>query len=57
MPSIREILVPGGKYYNPAIFPSTRKPGEYFHYSNLGFGIAGTIIERITGQRFDLYMQ
>lgn len=49
-------MLPGGKYYNSSLYPN-RKPGEYFDYSNLGFVIAGTIIEKITGQRFDLYMK
>ncbi len=32
-------------------------PGRYFTYCNLNFGVVGTIIEAITRQRFDLYMQ
>jgi CubicO group peptidase (beta-lactamase class C family) len=32
-------------------------PGRYFTYCNLNFGIVGTLIEAITHQRFDLYMQ
>lgn len=50
-------MVPGGKFYNHSLYLSDRKPGSYFHYSNLGFVIAGTIIEKISGQRFDLYMK
>ena len=34
-----------------------RSPGNWMHYSNLGFGVVGTIIERISGQRFDVYMK
>jgi CubicO group peptidase (beta-lactamase class C family) len=34
-----------------------RSPGHYFTYCNLNFGIVGTVIEAITQQRFDLYMQ
>lgn len=32
-------------------------PGRYFTYCNLNFGVVGTLIEAITGQRFDRYMQ
>ena len=31
-------------------------PGVYYTYCNLGFGIIGTIMERITGERFDRLM-
>ena len=30
---------------------------NYFCYCNLNYGILGTIIERVTGERFDLYQQ
>lgn len=36
---------------------SDRSPGHYFTYCNLNFGVVGTVIEAITRQRFDLYMQ
>jgi len=32
-------------------------PGRYYSYCNLGFGIMGTIIERISGIRFDIFMR
>ena len=31
-------------------------PGAYYTYCNLGFGIVGTIMERVTGERFDRLM-
>lgn len=33
------------------------RPGRYFCYSNLNFGILATAIERVSGERFDLYMR
>ncbi len=36
--------------------PSTR-PGSHFAYSNLNFGVVGTIMEAVSGQRFDRLMQ
>lgn len=32
-------------------------PGEYFHYCNLNYGLLGTVIERVTGERFDIYQR
>lgn len=31
-------------------------PGQYFSYSNLNYILLGTMIEKVTGQRFDTYM-
>ena len=31
-------------------------PGAYYSYCNLGFGLVGTIMERVTGERFDRLM-
>lgn len=41
----------------PAQFFSIKSPGKFFSYCNLNFGILGMIIERVTGERFDLYQQ
>ena len=32
-------------------------PGEIFHYSDIGFIILGTMVEKITGQPLDVYVQ
>jgi D-alanyl-D-alanine carboxypeptidase len=32
------------------------RPGQFFTYSNLGFGLVGTMIEQITGERFDRWI-
>ena len=39
------------------IFSATRPPGKYFTYCNLNFCVLGTIIERVSGERFDYYQQ
>ena len=31
-------------------------PGERFSYSNTGYGILGLVIERVTGQRYEAYL-
>lgn len=33
-----------------------RAPGRFFTYCNLGYGVLGTLIERVSGARFDEYM-
>ena len=33
------------------------KPGYYFAYSNLNFGLLAEIIERVSNQRFDIFMK
>lgn len=57
VPHLKELFVPGGRYYNSSIFQPGRIPGEHFHYSNLGYVIVGTIIEILSQKRFDIYMQ
>jgi CubicO group peptidase (beta-lactamase class C family) len=47
----------GGKFYNDCLFSSTYQPGDYFHYVNLNFGLAGTIVEIISQKRFDEYQR
>ena len=33
------------------------KPGEKYQYSNLGYGIAGYIIERVSGMKYEKFMK
>ena len=44
-----------------AITPASRvvrwKPGTRFSYSNPGYGVAGYIIEKVTGQRYEQYLK
>lgn len=56
IPSIAEVLLPGGDYYTANMW-RTEAPGTHFAYSNINYGLIGTLIEAISGQRFDVYMQ
>ncbi|WP_426266539.1 serine hydrolase domain-containing protein [Sphingomonas sp. LHG3443-2] len=38
---------------NAGSFDPDHAPGSFFRYSNLNFGLVGTVIERATGERFD----
>lgn len=40
-----------------AMWSSQAKPGEYFSYANLPWGVAATVMEKVTGERFDRLMR
>jgi len=54
VPSLEELVSTTGSAYSDALFNST-SPGSYFNYSNLNFGILGTVIEAVSTERFDAY--
>ena len=55
-PALKSLLTSGGSYYTSNMFSSTQSPSSnYFQYANINFGVAGTLIERISNQRFDIY--
>jgi CubicO group peptidase (beta-lactamase class C family) len=45
---------PNGKYYAADNF-TTFKPGQRTHYSNIGAGLAGYIVETVTGEPLNVY--
>ncbi|MCY7411188.1 MAG: serine hydrolase [Chitinophagales bacterium] len=53
-PNISEYFVTGGAYFSNNVFQN-KKPGTYFQYSNANFGLLGTLIEKISGIRFDIF--
>lgn len=55
-PHISEVISPDGNFYTSNMFHS-HEPGTYFAYSNINYGLIGTLIEQISGQRFDLYVR
>jgi len=53
---VSSLLVPGGAYYTPDMWSSYNSQTlNYFEYSNINFGVAGTLVEKISGERFDKY--
>ena len=54
-PDFSQLLVPNGFYYTEDMWRK-EPPGEYFIYCNANFGLAGTLIEKISGQNFDDFM-
>ena len=57
--SIEEFFTPDGRYWEDGAHfaPADEPIGKYFCYCNLNYGLLGTIIERVTGERFDLYQK
>ena len=51
---ISELFQPMGKYDTDDIF-SSEAPGAYFSYTNCTWGILATVVEKISGKRFDEY--
>ncbi len=55
-----DFFLEGGKYFDGASHFASgegKGPGQYFEYSNLNFGVAAAVIERVSGERFDRFMQ
>ncbi len=55
-PHINELFLSEGSYYSSNMW-RTEKPGSFFSYSNANFGLVATLIERISGERFDEFMR
>ncbi len=55
---IEDFLTPGGPLHsNGAMWSAEAKPGMRFTYANLGWGVLGTLMEKASGERFDLLMR
>ena len=54
-PGLKELLCPEGAHYRNGAVYSTNAPGAHYAYSNLGFGLLGTLVEKLSGARFDEY--
>jgi len=55
-PALQSLLVPGGSYYTADMFSSSKSPAEnYFTYANINYGLIATLVEKISGVRFDLF--
>ncbi|WP_229459254.1 serine hydrolase domain-containing protein [Massilia cavernae] len=55
---LKALLLPDGALYgNGAMWAKNAAPGEYFTYCNLNWGVIGTIMEKVSGERFDRLMK
>lgn len=57
--SVRAFFTPSSPYWEGGAHfaPAGQAPGAYFTYCNLNYGLLGTVIEAVTGQRFDQYQK
>jgi len=53
-PVLSKLLTDTGSYYTSDLWQN-KIPGTYFSYSNLNFGIIGTMVEKLSGQRYDIF--
>ncbi len=55
--ALKDVLAPGGALHGDGkMWSGHAGPGDYFTYCNLAWGVIGTVMERIAGERFDLLM-
>ncbi|MFZ6767280.1 serine hydrolase domain-containing protein [Undibacterium sp. Di26W] len=64
--SMQSFLLPAGAHFDhglqwanaaSASAGADFAPGKYFHYVNLNWGVLGTVMEAVSGQRFDVFMR
>jgi CubicO group peptidase (beta-lactamase class C family) len=56
--ALKDVLVPGSRLHGEGkMWAANAGPGAYFTYCNLGWGVIGTIMERVSGERFDRLMR
>ncbi|MEM9777358.1 MAG: serine hydrolase domain-containing protein [Chloroflexota bacterium] len=57
--TVDEFFRPGAVWYEDGAHFGTEdfSPGQFFTYCNLNYGIAASVLEKVTGRRFDLYMR
>jgi CubicO group peptidase (beta-lactamase class C family) len=55
-PALQALLTAGGTYYSANMFDASRSPSSsYFYYANINFGVIGTLVERLSNKRFDIF--
>ncbi len=56
--NLKDVFTPGGSYYGKGdMWSKKARPGYYFQYGNLNWGVIGTVMERASGERFDRLMK
>lgn len=54
---LKDVLLPGARFYDKGeMWAKNAKPGAFFQYANLPWGVLGTVMERASGERFDRLM-
>lgn len=56
--NLRDVFTPGGAHYGKGeMWSKKARPGDYFQYGNLNWGVIGTVMECASGERFDRLMK
>ena len=55
--SVKEFFSPDGKFFEDGAHFADEPPEKFFTYCNLNYGLLGTIIEKVTGERFDIFQR
>jgi len=56
--ALQDLVTPGAPLYGEGkMWAVKTAPGDYFTYCNLGWGLIGTLMERVSGERFDRLMR
>ena len=55
--SVEEFFKRDGKFFEDGAHFGNEPPAKFFTYCNLNYGILGTVIECVTGKRFDIYQR
>ena len=55
--SVEEFFRPDGNFWEDGVHFADEPPEKFFSYCNLNYGLLGTIIESVTGTRFDIYQR
>lgn len=56
--NLKDVLTPGGARHGKGeMWGKEAAPGGYFQYTNFSWGVIGTIMERVSGERFDRLMR
>jgi len=54
---VEEFFKRDGKFFEDGAHFGNEPPEKFFTYCNLNYGILGTLIECVTGKRFDIYQR
>jgi len=54
-PSIEELFLKSGDYYAADIWASKSPNSNYFQYANANYGVVASLVEILSGKRFDQY--
>lgn len=56
---LSEAFLPDGRHYDAGGWfgPAEHRPGAWFAYADVNFALVAQLMERLTGERFDVHMQ